>query len=56
MDGDHTIEKTAEVQEEVIKQVYIACQANGVFLEGTLLKPSMTVNGCLLYTSDAADD
>ncbi len=45
MDGDHTIEKTAEVQEEVIKQVYIACQANGVFLEGTLLKPSMTVNG-----------
>ena len=25
MDGDHTIEKTAEVQEEVIKQVYIAC-------------------------------
>ena len=45
MDGDHTIEKTAEVQEEVIKQVYIACQANRVFLEGTLLKPSMTVNG-----------
>ena len=45
MDGDHTIEKTAEVQEEVIKQVYFACQANGVFLEGTLLKPSMTVNG-----------
>ncbi len=42
---NHTIEKTAEVQEEVIKQVYIACQANGVFLEGTLLKPSMTVNG-----------
>ena len=45
MDGAHTIEKTAEVQEEVIKQVYIACQRNGVFLEGTLLKPSMTVNG-----------
>ena len=45
MDGNHTIEKTAQVQEEVIKQVYIACQANGVFLEGTLLKPSMTVNG-----------
>ncbi len=50
MDGDHTIEKTAEVQEEVIKQVYIACQANGVFLEGTLLKPSMTVNGAECQT------
>ena len=53
MDGDHTIEKTAEVQEEVIKQVYKACQTNGVLLEGTLLKPSMTVNGA--DCSDKAD-
>ena len=45
MDGDHSIEKTAEVQEKVIKEVYMACQDNGVLLEGTLLKPSMTVNG-----------
>ena len=53
MDGDHTIEKTAEVQEEVIKTVYKACQTNGVLLEGTLLKPSMTVNGA--DCSDKAD-
>jgi len=45
MDGDHGIEKTAAVQEEVIKEVYMACQLNGVLLEGTLLKPSMTVPG-----------
>jgi len=45
MDGDHGIEKTAQVQEEVIKEVYMACQLNGVLLEGTLLKPSMTVPG-----------
>ncbi|AAP99900.1 MULTISPECIES: class I fructose-bisphosphate aldolase [Prochlorococcus] len=45
MDGSHSINKTAEVQEEVIKEVYMACQLNGVFLEGTLLKPSMTVQG-----------
>ena len=45
MDGSHTIEKTAAVQEEVIKEVYLACQTNGVLLEGTLLKPSMTVQG-----------
>ena len=45
MDGSHPIEKTAHVQERVIKEVYFACQANGVLLEGTLLKPSMTVQG-----------
>ena len=45
MDGDHLIEQTAHVQERVIKEVYFACQANGVLLEGTLLKPSMTVQG-----------
>ena len=45
MDGDHTIEKTAEVQEKVLVEVYKACSENKVFLEGTLLKPSMTVSG-----------
>ncbi len=45
MDGSHGIEKTAEVQEEVLKEVYAACQLNGVYLEGSLLKPSMTING-----------
>ncbi|KGG17447.1 MULTISPECIES: class I fructose-bisphosphate aldolase [unclassified Prochlorococcus] len=45
MDGSHGINQTASVQEEVIKEVYIACQDNGVYLEGTLLKPSMTVQG-----------
>ncbi len=45
MDGAHSIEKTAEVQERVLSAVYKACAENGVFLEGTLLKPSMTVSG-----------
>lgn len=45
MDGSHTIEKTAEVQEKVLTAVYKACVDNGVFLEGSLLKPSMTVSG-----------
>ena len=45
MDGDHHIEKTAAVQERVIKEVYAACATAGVLLEGTLLKPSMTVCG-----------
>ena len=45
MDGDHTIEVTAAVQERVIQEVDQACHAKGVLLEGTLLKPSMTVQG-----------
>jgi len=45
MDGDHNIEKTAAVQEKVLAAVYKALNDNGVFLEGTLLKPSMTVPG-----------
>ncbi len=45
MDGDHEIDKTAEIQEKVVKAVYRACEVNGVLLEGTLLKPSMTVPG-----------
>ena len=45
MDGDHSIEVTAAVQEQILKEVYFACQLNGVLLEGTLLKPSMTIQG-----------
>eukprot|EP00621_Florenciella_sp_RCC1693_P013687 CAMPEP_0182533450 /NCGR_PEP_ID=MMETSP1323-20130603/13684_1 /TAXON_ID=236787 /ORGANISM="Florenciella parvula, Strain RCC1693" /LENGTH=389 /DNA_ID=CAMNT_0024743329 /DNA_START=43 /DNA_END=1212 /DNA_ORIENTATION=+ len=45
MDGSHPIEVTAEVQERVIAAVYKACHDNGVYLEGSLLKPSMTVAG-----------
>ena len=45
MDGSHDINRTAKVQERVIKAVYRACEVNGVVLEGTLLKPSMTVPG-----------
>merc|ERR1711990_608337 len=36
---------TAVVQEHVLSVVYSCLEQNGVMLEGTLLKPSMTVNG-----------
>lgn len=45
MDGDHSIARTAEVQEEVLAAVYKACDTNGVLLEGSLLKPNMVVPG-----------
>ena len=51
MDGNHNIETTSKVQQRVITEVYKACHLNGVYLEGTLLKPSMTVSG-----SDAPED
>jgi len=45
MDGDHDIATTAAVQEKFITTVYKKLQECGVVLEGTLLKPSMTVSG-----------
>jgi len=45
MDGNHNIDTTAAVQERVLAAVYKALNDNGVFLEGSLLKPSMTVPG-----------
>jgi fructose-bisphosphate aldolase class I len=45
MDGDHNVAKTAEIQEKVLAAVYKALSDNGVYLEGSLLKPSMTCPG-----------
>jgi fructose-bisphosphate aldolase class I len=45
LDGAHDIATTARVQERVLTTVYAKLQDNGVLLEGSLLKPSMTVPG-----------
>lgn len=45
IDGDHDIATTARIQERVYTTVYKKLQDNGVLLEGSLLKPSMTVPG-----------
>lgn len=45
IDGDHDIETTAKIQEHVLKTVYKKLEEVGIMLEGTLLKPSMTVAG-----------
>jgi fructose-bisphosphate aldolase class I len=45
MDGDHSIETTARIQEYVLRSVYDALYQNGVFLEDTLLQSSMTTPG-----------
>merc|ERR1711892_110162 len=45
IDGTHDIQTTAKVQENLVTTVYKCLQENGVLLEGSLLKPSMTVSG-----------
>ena len=45
MDGDHTIERCYEVTEYALKRLYEELFAQGVMLEGTILKPNMIVAG-----------
>ena len=45
MDGDHTLERCAEVTEAVLHEVFDALHRNRVVLEHMLLKPSMVVAG-----------
>lgn len=56
MDGDHNIATTAAVQEKVLAAVYKACSDNGVYLEGSLLKPSMTCPGADCTESITPED
>ncbi|HEY5238445.1 MAG TPA: class I fructose-bisphosphate aldolase [Rhizomicrobium sp.] len=45
MDGDHDIDRCAEVTEWVLKQLYSDLYIARVALEGTILKPNMIVPG-----------
>jgi fructose-bisphosphate aldolase, class I len=45
LDGNHTIERCAEVSEKVFKQVFAALQEHNVAPEHIILKPSMVVSG-----------
>jgi fructose-bisphosphate aldolase, class I len=45
MDGDHDIERCAEVTEFVLHRVFAALYEARVFLEGMVLKPNMVVAG-----------
>jgi fructose-bisphosphate aldolase class I len=45
IDGDHDIGTTCRIQERILSTVYNALHENGVLMEGSLLKPSMTVPG-----------
>ena len=55
IDGDHTIQRCAEVTEAVLHQVFHALHRHRVVLEHMLLKPSMVVPG-KVHTAAAPDD
>jgi fructose-bisphosphate aldolase, class I len=45
IDGDHSIERSEEVNEWTLRSTYDALYEQGVHLEGTLLKPNMVISG-----------
>ena len=45
MDGNHTLERCAEVTEAVLEEVFHALYRHGVVLEEMILKPNMVLSG-----------
>jgi fructose-bisphosphate aldolase class I len=45
MDGDHSLEKCSVVTDEVLRTLFIDLIAQGVLLEGLVLKPNMVLPG-----------
>jgi fructose-bisphosphate aldolase class I len=45
MDGGHTLERCRAVTEEVLRNVFIQLNCQGVLLEGMILKPNMVLPG-----------
>ena len=54
MDGAHTIDRSEEVSGTVLAEVFAELRAQGVLLEGILLKPNMVVAG--YESSEQPDD
>lgn len=55
MDGDHTLERCAEVTDKIQRTVFSELLAQRVALEGMILKPNMVVSG-LACAQQASDD
>jgi fructose-bisphosphate aldolase class I len=55
MTGEHTLERCSEVTEEVLRTVFNQLHAQGVMLEGMILKPNMTLPGLARPKQEAVD-
>jgi fructose-bisphosphate aldolase class I len=56
MDGDHTLEQCRQVTEEVLRTVFAQLCAQGVMLEGMILKPNMVLPGLTCPKQEAVDE
>ena len=56
MDGAHTLQRCAEVSEEVLHVVFQQIVRQGVMLEGMILKPNMVLAGLDCATQQTVDE
>lgn len=56
MDGDHDIERCYQVTEYGLKTLYSELFEQGVFLEGTVLKPNMVIAGAKCETQSTREE
>ena len=56
MDGDHSLQRCAQVSEQVLRVVFNALYAHGVLLEGMLLKPAMVLPGSACAIQASVDE
>ncbi len=56
MDGDHDIDRCAEVTEAVLAETYAQLRIQGVRLEASLLKPNMVLSGTDCPTQAGVDE
>jgi fructose-bisphosphate aldolase class I len=56
MDGEHSIERCAEVTEATLQHVFAQLHAHRVLLEGMLLKPNMVLSGTACPQQASVDE
>jgi fructose-bisphosphate aldolase class I len=56
MDGNHTLHRCFEVTEEVLRTVFNQLYAQGVMLEGMILKPNMVLPGLSCSKQESVDE
>jgi fructose-bisphosphate aldolase class I len=55
MEGAHTLQRCAEVTEDLLRAVFTQLQAQRVTLEGMILKPAMVLPGSACPVQDSVD-
>jgi fructose-bisphosphate aldolase class I len=56
MTGDHSLQRSAEVSAQVLHRVFDQLHAQGVLLEGMVLKPNMVLPGLTCAHQDSVDE